>query len=845
MSFARRKFLKIGLGAGVTPLLLRFPGAGRQGLGPAAFEEQTLQAQVLPTNAVRLTGPPLKHAQDLNGEYLLALEPDRMLAFYRDRAGLEPKAEGYGGWDGPGRNLTGHIGGHYLSGVSLMWAATGDQRYKDRADYMVAELKEVQDAHGDGYLSALEGGRRCFEELNRGEIRSAAFDLNGEWSPWYTLHKTYAGLRDAYRYTGNEMALQMEIAFAAWAERVLDGLTDEQIQHHLSTEFGGMNEIMIDLYADTGDERWLALSYKFEHKAFIEPLMRHRDNLAGVHGNTQIPKLIGSADRYAYTGTAGDLVAASFFWDRVVQHHSFSSGGHSKDEYFGPPDEISDRVDGRTAETCNVYNMLKLTRRLFELRPDPYYADFHERALFNHILASIDPEDGRTCYMVPVGRGVTREYQNMFRSFTCCVGSGMESHALHGEGVYYHADDKLWVNLYAPSEARWGDAGIGLTMATDFPLGESATLTMDVPSPRRFTLALRRPFWVDDGFAVRVNGRAVDTGRAAPPTPRQGGRDEPEDPRGLRRYDSDYPASTYVEIDRQWRGGDTVEVALPKTLRIEAVPDNPRRVSLMWGPLVLAGDLGPEPERRRGRGGGDDEAVPSPRPEPPKVPVFVAAERPLAEWLVPVSSDQPGRFRTDGVGRVPDETGASQDVDFVPMYGLHRRIYSTYWDLFTPEEWEEEKAGYAAEAERIRRLEAATVAYLEPGETTFDRPFNLQAPEDSQPQRIEGRPGRRGQSWFSYDVPVEPEHPMVLILTYYSEDRRGTPASFEVLVDGEVIASPDIGRSDPPRFYDVEYPVPTNVVAGKRSVTIRFEADEGSQIATVFGLRMIRGDASR
>jgi len=842
VTLPRRKFLKIGLGAGATPLLFRFPtGSQQRSVDANAFEDQVVQAQPLATSNVRLLGGPLKHAQDLDAQYLLELEPDRMLAFYRERAGLAPKAEGYGGWDGPERNLTGHIGGHYLSAVSLMWAATGDERFKERADYIVTELKEVQDAHGDGYLVALEGGRRCFAELARGEIRAAAFDLNGEWSPWYTLHKTYAGLRDAYRYAGNETALAVEIAFAAWAERILSGLDDAQIQHMLTTEFGGMNEIMVDLYADTGDERWLDLSYKFEHRAFIEPLMRHQDNLAGVHGNTQIPKLLGSADRFAYTGNTGDLMAASFFFDRVVQHHSFASGGHGKDEYFGPPDELSERVDGRTAETCNVYNMIKLARRLFELRPDPYYADFHERALFNHIMASIDPEDGRTCYMVPVGRGVQREYQNMQRSFTCCVGSGMESHALHGDGLYYQSGDRLWVNLYAPSTAEWVDAGISLSMDTDFPEGETATLTLSLPSPQNFTLALRRPYWVGDGFEVRVNGRVAAIEQL--PEARQAGsgarvQDDPEDPRGLRRYDTDYRASTYIELDRRWRDGDTVQISLPKTLRLEPVPDNPRRASLMWGPLVLAGDLGPEVERGRGRGGTGE------RPEPPKVPVFVAAERPLSEWLEPVAGS-PGTFRTNGVGREPDAAGRLRDVELVPMYRLHRRVYSTYWDLFTPTEWEEEKAAYVGEAERLRLLEAATVAYLEPGEAIFDRPFNYQGGDDSVPQRILGRPGRRGGSWFSYDVPVEADHPMTVILTYYSEDRRGTPASFEIQVDGQVVAAPDIGRSEPPRFFDVEYPVPAAFVAGKETVTVRFQAKEGSQIATVFGLRMIRGDAQR
>jgi hypothetical protein len=354
-----------------------------------------------------LTGGPLKNAQDLDAQYLLALEPDRMLAGYRLRAGLEPKAPGYGGWDSvEGKQLTGHVGGHYLSAVSLMWAATGDPRFKERADYLVRELKEVQDKHGDGYLGALAQGRERFAEVARGEIRSGGFDLNGLWAPWYVLHKTFAGLRDAYRWTGNRTALDLEIKFAAWAEGILSGLDETQVQRMLNTEFGGMNEVLADLYADTGDRRWLALSYRFEHHAFTEPLKRHQDNLAGKHGNTQVPKMIGSLTRFAWTGDLGDALASGFFWDRVVAHHSYATGGHGKDEYFGEPGQLNDRVDGRTAETCNVYNMLKLTRKLFALRPDPHYADFHERALFNHILASQEPQEGWACYMVPVGRGV-------------------------------------------------------------------------------------------------------------------------------------------------------------------------------------------------------------------------------------------------------------------------------------------------------------------------------------------------------------------------------------------------------------------------------------------------------
>ena len=382
-----------------------------------------------------MTGGPLKHAQDLELEYLLALEPNRMLAFLRRSAKLEPKAQGYGGWDGDGRQLTGHIAGHYLSGVSLAWAATGDPRFKERANYIVNELKLIQDAQGDGYLGALMDrnridGKLLFQELTKGIIRSGGFDLNGMWSPWYVQHKIFAGLRDAYRYTGNRMALDVEIKFAAWAEAILAPLSDEQIQRMLATEFGGMNEVLADLYADTGDTRWLALAGKFHHVAIIDRLAEMKDILPGTHGNTKIPKLYGALKVYLYTGNETEGTAAKYFWDEVTQHHTFATGGNTRNEYFGQPDQLSNMVDGRTAETCNVYNMIKMARTLFSMQPDVRYADYHERALFNHILASQDPDDGRVCYMVPVGRGVQHEYQGKFQSFTCCVGSAMESHAL-------------------------------------------------------------------------------------------------------------------------------------------------------------------------------------------------------------------------------------------------------------------------------------------------------------------------------------------------------------------------------------------------------------------------------
>ncbi len=745
-------------------------------------------AHPLPLSAVRLTGGPLKHAQDLDAAYLLKLEPDRMLAYFFIRAGLPAKAKPYGGWDGDGKNLTGHIAGHYLSAVSYMWAATGDARFKDRADYLVRELKVVQDKNGNGYLGALAGGQEKFAEVARGDIRSSGFDLNGMWSPFYTLHKLFAGLRDAYRFTGNRTALDLEVKFAAWAESVLAGLDDAQTQKMLNTEFGGMNEVLADLYADTGDARWLKLSYRFEHRAVLQPLKRHQDPLAGIHGNTQVPKVMGNLARYAYTGDPADGYAAAYFWDQIVQHHSFATGGHGKDEYFGPADRLSDQVDGRTAETCNVYNLIKMERALFALWPDDHYVEFQERALFNHILGSMDPEDGRTCYMVPVGRGVQHEYQDMERDFTCCVGSGMESHALHAYGIYYESGDRLWVNLYAPSTADWKAAGVKLTMATDFPEGESASLELALASPRTLTLSLRRPAWAGEGFAVTVNGEAVK----ALPAP-----------------------GSFVEIHRAWKTGDKVALTLPKALHLEPTPDNPRRVAILWGPLVLAGDLGPEDTFQAWK--------------PGAVPVFVAAERPVADWLKSVPGE-PGKFRTEGVGR-------DREVDFVPFYRLHRRTYAVYWDLFTPKEWEAKAAEYAADRVQEGKLAAATVAFVQPGKMQPERDFNQQG-EATWPDRVMGRPGRRGTKWFSFDLPVDPAYPLVLVATYCADEWR--KRTFDILVDGTRVGQQVIEQRGLPRFYDVEYAVPPELIKGKTKVTVRFEATNGNEIGAVFGVRIIK-----
>ena len=770
-----------------------------------------LKAVPLPMNAVRLTGGPLKKAQDLDAAYLLELEPARMLAYLRQSAGLDPKAQGYGGWDGAGRQLTGHIAGHYLSAVSMMYATTGDVRFKQRADDMVSQLQEIQNAQKDGYIGALKDakgvdGKVRFEDLSKGEIRSGGFDLNGLWSPWYVEHKLFAGLRDAYHLTGDKTALDVEIKFATWTESILANLNDDQIQKMLATEFGGMNEVLADLYADTNDPRWLKLSDKFEHHAIVDPLSQGQDILAGKHANTNVPKMIGELARYEYTDNEADGKAAEFFFDEVSLHHSFATGGDGKNEYFGQPDKLNDMIDGRTAESCVSYNMIKMARTLFSLEPESRYADFVERADLNAILGGQDPEDGRVSYMVPVGRGVQHEYQTKFDSFTCCVGSQMEAHAFHSYGIYDESGNKLWITQYAPTTVDWASQGMKFEMVTDLPMGDSATFKV-TSGKKLATLAFRRPYWVGPGFSVKVNGVAV---------------------KNVSKPDS------FIEVSRKWKPGDTVELILPKTLRKEPLPDNPNRMAIMWGPLVLAGDLGPEAARGRGRR--QEGVAPPPAPEP--APALVTAELNVDGWLKPVAGE-PGAFRTANVG-------LKQDIVFHPFYEMPRRRYAIYWDVYTPTDWANKSAAYEAEADKEKKLTAATIGFAQPGQMQAERDF-AEKDEDSSPVQLQGRYGRQGNGWFSYDLPVDPASPAILVVTY-SNDTRGRKGDFDILVDGTKVGEQTIERRTPEvdvKFFDVKYALPLDMVKGKQRVTVRFQAKDGAAIPGVFGIRTVRADAAQ
>jgi DUF1680 family protein len=751
--------------------------------------EVPLKAEAFPLAEVRLLNGPFKHAQELDHQYLLQLQADRLLAWYRKEAGLPEKATVYGGWESKG--VAGHTLGHYLSACSEMYVATGDKRLRERVDYIVRELALCQQANGNGYVAAIPNGKKVFAELAKGVIKSQGFDLNGAWVPFYTLHKELAGLRDAYRLCGNTNALVVERALADFIGQTLSHLNHDQMQKILACEHGGMNEVLADLYADTGDESYLQLARRFYHEAVLVPLTEHKDILDGLHANTQIPKLIGLADLYELTGDTNDRSAAMFFWDRVVNHHSYVSGGDGLDEHFGPPDKLNNRLGNNTTETCNVYNMLKLTGHVFEWTASAAAADFYERALYNHILASQNSDDGRVIYNLTLAMGGRKHYETPFNSFTCCVGTGMESHARYGAGIYFYSTNSLYVNLFIASTLDWKEQGVYLTQETKFPDAEKSTLIFQCAQPQKFTLNIRRPYWAGDGYAIIVNGKSLDVKGSSP--------------------------SSYISIKRAWRSGDKVEIHLPRVLHLQAMPDNPDRVAVLYGPLVLAGMLGPE---------NDPNADKS-----DYVPVMLTDNKPPSDWMLPLTNES-CMFQTENVGR-------PRDVILQPFYRINSGHYTVYWDIFTQEQWRVREAVYEVKQKARQELESRTVDFFQPGEMQPERDHNF----TSEKSRFGDAGGHKWRDaidggWFSWNMKVLPDQPQALILTYWGGDSGDR--IFDILVNGQLLASQTLANNTPGKFFDVTYPLPKDWLKDRKSITIRVQGHPGATAGGIFGARLLQ-----
>jgi len=766
-----------------------FLAAVSTGITAEDTESSRIKIKPFDLSQVRLLDSPFKEAQDKNARYLLSVNADALLSKFRTNAGLEPKARSYRGWED--MSIAGHSLGHYLSALAMTYAATGDERFKERAQYIVSELEECQIAGKDGLIAAFPNDRRVFAEIQRGEIRSQGFDLNGIWVPWYTLHKQFAGLIDTYHHCGNEKALEVAKKLGDWAVEITKNLTDEQFARMMRCEFGGMNDVLYQLYRITGDEKYFDLAERFYDAVILDPFAEGRDTLPGQHGNTQFPKVIGVAQSYELTGNEKHRKITEFFWDRVVNYHTYVTGGNTLAEHFGEPGKLNDRIEpistrylssGNTTETCNTHNMLKMTRHLYTWTGDTEYLDYYERGLYNHILASIDRSDDMNrlfTYFVPLRSGAYRTYSRPFDDWTCCHGTGMENHAKYGDSIYFHAVEEgknvLYVNLWIPSVLDWKEKGVKATITAD------GKIDIEAVKPTELIVKVRIP----RGCHV-LDGATFD----------------------------EIQSEGFLVYEQTWEGKKRLfnDRLMGYTVHTESMPDNENRIAFFRGPWLLAADLG-------------------------------AANKPIAAPFEPVSDDKVslpyiiGEFNSGMYGTDGQLQTQPQPVRLVAFYNATGR-YTVYFDVFSEEEWKEREAEYKAEQERLQAMERLTVDFFQPGEMQPERDHNFRGVNSSFGEAHGGkwRDARDGGA-MTFEMKVDPDKKNKLVLTYWGGDAGNR--IFDIFVEGEKVGEQRLNNNAPDRFFDVEYLLDGETTRGKEKITVTLLARPGAMAGGFFGCRVM------
>jgi hypothetical protein len=587
-----------------------------------------LRAIPFPMSNVRLGPGALSAAAEANRRYLRTLPPDRLLHTYRLTAGLPSSAEPLGDWEKPDCELRGHFaGGHYLSACALAFASSGDEELKRNGDVMVAELAKCQAQHKNGYLSAFP--QELFDRLRDGV---------NVWAPFYTIHKIMNGHLDMYVLAGNDQALETVQKMAGWVRSWADPLSEQQMQRVLLVEYGGMGEVLSNLYGVTGKREYLDLARRFDKKWFFDALAAHRDELKGLHVNTHIPQVIAAARLYELTGDKRYWNIADYFWNEVTSERSYCTGGTSNFELWrSDPGALSTQLSPNTAEDCCAYNMMKLTRHLFAWSPHAKYMDYYERVLFNHRMGTIDPETGTTVYYLPLGNGYSKIYAKPFDSFWCCNGTGAEEFAKLTDTIYFHDDDSIFINLYTASEVSWPEKGIRVTQQTTFPEEQRTVLLISAPKPVNVDLKLRIPYWANSG-SVEVNGRTVPA-FAGP--------------------------GSYFVLRGPWKSGDRVELSLPMRLHAAPMPDKESLQAVMYGPLVLAARFEEEPRDKWYRHFTAQE-----KQEPAPMLQFKGKVDDPASWLEPAG----GQLAFSTVAQ-------NQSVAFLPLSKIIHERYSVYHEV--------------------------------------------------------------------------------------------------------------------------------------------------------------------
>jgi DUF1680 family protein len=772
---------------GTAPVALGVAGAGQPVFAQTQSEVPTPpKLESFPLEAVRLLPSPYYSAMQANLSYLHRLEPDRLLHNFRAQAGLPPKGAVYGGWES--ESIAGHTLGHYLSACSHMHAQTGDEECRRRVEYIVGELILCQARYADGYVGGLwrkkdgriDPGRVVFEEVRAGRIDATPFSLNGAWSPLYTIHKLFAGLLDADRYCHAKRALAVAEKLAGYFSQVFAPLNHQQVQEVLVCEYGGLNESFAELYARTGRTRWLRLAETIYDDKVLDPLTRRRDDLAYKHANTNIPKLVGLARLYEISREPDYGVASAFFWQDVVGRYSYVIGGNGDRDYFQAPMTISTHITDQTCETCSSYNMLKLTRHLYARAPRADYFDFFERTHLNHILAQQNPQTGMFAYMTPLMAGSYRHYSTPFDDFWCCVGTGMESHAKHGESIYWRKANNLYVNLYIPSTLAWMAQRTRIQLTTGYPFADDVEIQfLESQAPDALTLWLRVPVWCTSP-KLKINGRAYSVKMA----------------------------DGYVRLTRHWQVGDVISLELPRSLRLEPTADDPNTLTMLLGPLVLSADLGPAAKPWHGQ-----------------TPAFVAED-----VLAKVSEEADGRFRAVAINH-------TEPLQISAFAFQHERRNAVYFRRYSPWNWQKEQEERAAERLQQRALDARSSDIIHLGDATSERAHSLLS-QDSYAVVYRRRTGRdaRAGGFMQFVLKAAPG-PLSLELTYWGEERD---RHFKIFVDSLLIAQQRLSGAHPGRFFTCDYPIAPQLTAERASITVRIEPFARMRAGPVFGARLVR-----
>lgn len=735
----------------------------------------TLQPHIqsFPMNQVTLTDPYMVNAFAKEILYLKSYDPDRLLAGFRENRGLTPKSEKYPGWENT--EIRGHTLGHYLTALAQAYQSTGSSGLLQRLEYIIDELAECQ--FENGYLSAFP------ENLfNNVENKQPA------WVPWYTMHKIIAGLVAVYNSTRSTAAYNIVSRLGEWVYRRVSAWSPEIQERVLAVEYGGMNDCLYDLYKITQDEHHLYAAHMFDELTLFTPVHEGRDILKGKHANTTIPKFLGALNRYLVLGEGERfyLEAAVQFWDMVVNHHSYVTGGNSEWEHFGDPDILDGERSNFTAETCNTYNMMKLTRELFKLTGDNKYANFYENTFINAILSSQHPHTGMTMYFQPMATGYFKVYSSPFEHFWCCTGTGMESFTKLNDSLYFHRGNSIYINQYASSSLVSEQHRIELTQSANLPYNDMVTFSVRTLDSLEATIALhlRIPEWIAGTMQIQLNGEAV-------------------------AYKTE---GGYAVLENSWKDGDKLSIQLPMKPYYHTLPDAPNVVAFKYGPVVLSAALGTEDLTQSATG----------------VAVSVPTKNMLIKDFITLSNQNIGdwldRFEEHFV-RSNDELvfvlrGTDEDgrLEFTPHYKQHEERYGIYWKLVEPDSKELQE--HILQGKQNQAIRAATIDSLPVGNDQYELEHGVKG-ENTSVAVWDGYTLRQAENngWFSYRLKVLPDQDNYLSVTCFSGNNGRT---LDIYIDGELLVSDTLMTDKVRTFYNKRYLIPAERIQSSTEVEVKF-----------------------